>query len=79
MSGLNFGDCFDTDFFGNPKGAGCAESFIILMVVGALAVYGGIKGVKYLVKNNEKPKPEQFINQPNTPAKTIAWNNVNCR
>jgi len=49
------------------------------MIVGALSIYGGIEGVKRLVKNNEKPKPEQFINQPKTPVKTIAWNNVNCR
>ena len=79
MSGFNFGDAPDTDFFGNPNGGGCADSFIILMVVGALTLYGGIEGVKRLVKNNEKPKQEQFINQPKTPAKTIAWNNVNCR
>ena len=81
MSGFNFGDSPDTDFFGNPKGGGCADSFIILMIVGGLSVYGGIKGIKYLAKNNNKtqPKTEQFINNQKTPANVIAWSNVNCR
>ena len=81
MSGFNFGDSPDTDFFGNPKGGGCADSFIILIVAGGLMVYGGMKGVKKLWTNTNKiqPKIAQATQETKIPANTVAWNNVKSR
>ena len=50
MSGLNFGDASDTDFFGNPKGGGCLNSFIVLLIAGVLMGCGATKGIKTLCK-----------------------------
>ena len=81
MSGLNFGDACDTDFFGNPKGGGCLGSFMVLLIVGALMGYGVKKGVKTLYKNNNKNsfKTEQALRELKTSAKIVVYGSVKNR
>lgn len=79
MSGFNFGDAADTDFFGNPKGGGCLTSFIILFGTLTLIGCGVTKGVKSLTQKNEKQKTEQIVKNTKTPANIIAYNNVKIR
>ncbi len=82
MSGLNFGDAWDTDFFGNPKGGGCLGSFIILLVAGVLMGCGATKGVKTLCeKNNNKNsfKTEQALKEFKTSTKIILYDSVRNR
>ncbi len=76
MSGFNFGDAWDTDFFGNPKGGGCCVAAIIL--VGGLTLVGcGVtKGVKALTHKDNKPKTEQVAKNFVKPQNIIAYNNV---
>ena len=78
MSGFNFGDSPDTDWFGNPKGGGCLYSFIILVLMSAIIGCCNVKAVKSLSKNiSEKPpKTEQLQEvKTNNVKDTIAYYN----
>lgn len=74
MSGLNFGDAWDTDFFGNPKGGGCCISTVILITSMFLIGCGVAKGVKTLI--NKKDKQTTEVKKVITPRDIVAHNNV---
>lgn len=80
MSGLNFGDAWDTDFFGNPKGGGgCLTSFIILFGTLTLIGCGVTKNIKILIHKDDKQKIEQIAKNTKTPANTVVYNNAKIR
>ena len=82
MSGLNFGDACDTDFFGNPKGGGgCLTSVMLLVIAGVLMGCGVTKGVKTLYKNNNKNsfKTERALKELKTSTKIIVYDSVRNR
>ena len=77
MSGFNFGDAWDTDFFGNPKGGGCCVAAIL--IIGSLTLAGcGISKLfnkqqptntnpqtsrrgGFVITKNDNPTPQDVI------------------